>query len=273
MFPARSPFDIPVKNKIDPAPGRWLRIAVHEQSESISNILRHHFTWQRQLTQFIAQALRPGDIFVDVGANLGYFTLVAANAVAKSGCVHAFEPEPRNFALLQRNLSLNSFDHVVCHQVAVGARSGEASLHLSDANLGAHSLMGKEGLVEGRKVSLMTLEDALASELRPLRLIKIDVQGLELQVLKGMERMLAPANPRPEIVMEFNPKDLQRSDPDLLYFRDFVNRFSYRIRAFIANERATVIPPEISLETLVSLHHDFASDGRGAEFDVLLSAW
>ncbi len=271
MFPAQSPFDIPIKNRIDPAPGRWLRIAVHEQSESISNILRYHFTWQRQLTQFIASVLRPGEVFVDVGANLGYFTLVAANAVGRSGCVHAFEPEPRNLALLQRNLSLNSFNHVICHQVAIGAQSGEATLHLSDANLGAHSLTDKADLAAGPKVPLRTLENALADENRPLRMIKIDVQGLELDVLKGMENMLAAVDQKPQIITEFSPRDLQRSDPELLYFRDFVDRFSYRIRAFIANERATVLPPEISLETLVALHHDFLSDGKGAEFDILLS--
>ncbi len=272
MFPAQSPFDIPVKNRIDPAPGRWLRIAVHEQSESISNVLRHHFTWQRQLTQFIAQVLRPGDVFVDIGANLGYFTLVAANAVGRSGCVHAFEPEPRNFALLQRNVVLNSFSHVACHQMAIGARSSAATLHLSGANLGAHSLMDKQDLGDGITVPLKTLVDALANESRPLRMIKIDIQGLEMDVLKGMEGRLAPQQPRPEIVMEFSPKDIQSSDPDLLYFRDFVQRFGYRLRAFIANDRATVMPPAVSLETLLALHHDFVSDGQGAEFDILLSA-
>ena len=270
MFPAKSPFEIPVHNRVDPASRRWLRIAVHERSESISNILRYHLTWQRQLTQFIAQTLRQGEVFVDVGANLGYFTLLAANAVGRSGHVYSFEPEPRNFALLQSNAALNDFTHVTARQFAIGAQSGEARLHLSDANLGAHSLVELEGLGQGLRVPILTLSEALGQEKRAVDMIKIDIQGLELAVLRGAEPLIDTQRRKPRIVMEFNPGPFEQADPGLVWFQDFLRRFGYRTHAFIANERATVIPPAVSMRTLLALHEDFVAEGKGAEFDLLL---
>ncbi len=270
MFPAKSPFEIPVHNRVDPARGRWLRIAVHEQSESISNILRYHFTWQRQLTQFLAQTLRPGQVFVDVGANLGYFTLIAANAVGRAGRVHSFEPEPRNFALLRKNAALNGFEHVTAHQVAIGDRAGEAVLHLSSANLGAHSLVKQDDLTRELRVPVMTLTAALEQETRPVGMIKIDIQGLDLSVLWGAEELIAGQSPRPRVVMEFNPCEFEKADPGLVRFQDFLRRLGYRVHAFIANERASVIPPVVSVGTLLALHRDFTAEGKGAEFDILL---
>jgi FkbM family methyltransferase len=270
-FPASSPFELPIANRVDPAPGRWLRIAVHERSETVSNILRHHFTWQRALTVFIDRFLKPGDVFVDVGANLGYFTLVGANAVGRAGRVHSFEPEPHNMALLRRNLSLNGFGQVVCHEVAVGATSGVADLSLSETNLGAHHLAGPADRGDTLQVPLVTLEEALADEARPINLVKIDIQGGELDVLAGMAALLARPPGPPALLMEFNPAALEDADPGLERFQAFVARHGYRVHGFIANERAGVRPPPLSMETLLALHRDLLAERAGGEFDILLA--
>jgi len=271
MFPAKSPFDLPIANRVDPAAGRWLRIAVHERAETISNMLRHHFTWQRSLTVFIDRWLEPGEVFVDVGANLGYFTLVGANAVGRAGRVHSFEPEPRNMALLRRNLALNRFDQVVCHQVAVGAAPGSAALSLSEANLGAHHLAGPREGHEGIRVRLVTLDEALAGEPRPVKLIKIDIQGGELDALDGAEALLARQARRPAVIMELNPTTLEQADPGLERLQAFVLRHGYRIHGFIANERAGVRPPPLSMDTLLALYCDLLAERAGAELDILLA--
>jgi FkbM family methyltransferase len=146
---------------------------------------------------FTRTILRPGDVMVDVGANLGIFTLVAARQVGASGEVHAFEPVPANFQRLAENVSLNGFGNVRTNQVAAGPAVGEVQLGLdSEADLTAKQMSGGYAVgsvLRQLTVPMLPLDRYVNERLadRPIRLVKIDVEGYESEVLRGMRAVLS----------------------------------------------------------------------------------
>ncbi len=97
-----------------------------------------------ETARLFKEVIRPGDTVVDIGANVGFFSLLAARLVGTAGRVYAFEPEPQNFALLTKNIALNGYTHVVAYRKAVWRRAGLVKLYLSNAlDTGAHTLRPK----------------------------------------------------------------------------------------------------------------------------------
>jgi FkbM family methyltransferase len=139
-------------------------------------------------TSLFQQAIHPGDVVVDVGANIGYYTLLAARAVGPTGHVYAVEPDPANFALLERNVTHNGYaDRVTLVQAAAGAEPGEAALYRSADNHGDHRLFAVPDR-EALRVDVVRVDDVVAG---PADVVKVDVQGFEPAVLAGMQELLA----------------------------------------------------------------------------------
>ena len=140
----------------------------------------------------LAERVRPGATFVDVGASIGFFTLLACRLVGPAGSVVAFEPQRKAASSLRRNAALNGFAMVEVVEAAVSARTGEASLRgLGKAT--AHIVDDDEGEVQ--RVKTTTLDDRLTEPLRAPVIVKIDVEGHERDVLRGMTRLLEEVSP------------------------------------------------------------------------------
>ncbi len=169
-----------------------------------------------ELTDWLVQNLRPvpGDVLLDVGANLGWFTVLFDRLSPDGVAIHAFEPDPVNFDLLSHNLRLNGTHSVTAHRVAVAEEAGTATLHLyDDRNRGKHSLLP---IVDrgGVTVSTVDLDGFLETEgIDPgrIRLVKMDVEGFEYQVLRGMPRLLEQV---PVVLCELLPKYLAKVGRD-----------------------------------------------------------
>lgn len=252
--------------------GRRLKIRTHDRPETVSKFLRIQGVWQRDVSVFIDSVLSAGDVFVDLGANIGYFSVIAAAAVGPSGRVHAFEPEPTNLKLLRANQALNGLGNLVCHQVAIGEKSGRATLYRSRGNLGAHSLLKEDGLADPLEVRLATLDEALAEESGAIRLIKIDLQGADLLALRGMAGLLARQAVKPMIIFEYASQSFVDQDPGLEEFEGFVSRHGYHLHGFVTNTGASPIPPRLDFEAFRALHDSFVRHGPAVEIDLLLSA-
>ncbi len=255
-----------------PGAGQRPALEVHARPEAVSNFLRAYGIWQRPITAFAHQFLEAGDVAVDVGAHIGYFATVFADAVGPDGAVFAFEPDPDNFRLLERNRSLNGFAQISCRQVAVSDRVTKSMLHKSAANLGGSSLVKSSLHRSEIPVRTAPLDQLLERETRPLDLIKIDVEGAELDVLKGMIGLLGRQSVPPAIVMEFSSGQLEAADPGLHFFRDFLSRFGFHVRPFIFQEAPGVLPPRIEVETLLKIHQDLLRFGEAGQLDILLLA-
>jgi FkbM family methyltransferase len=150
-------------------------------------------------TRYFRRLVRPGMVVVDVGANIGYYTLQAASRVGSSGRVHAFEPVAATYARLVRNIRLNGLANVVALQSAVGSRRGRERIFLADgSNTASSRLSGPPPNPTGRTedVEIGTLDDYVAGRRIPrVDIVKIDVEGHELAVLQGMERLLVHGAP------------------------------------------------------------------------------
>lgn len=159
--------------------------------------------------RLIAALLRPGDTAFDVGANIGALTLPMARAVGADGAVRAFEPGAAAARALQEMLQVNGLSDVVeVTEAAVGARAGEASFFEAETS-GLHSLLRASTHVVEKTVRMATLDAATAPG-AVADLVKIDVEGAELQVLEGMERLLRE-NPAVFLIVEFGPEHIRRA--------------------------------------------------------------
>jgi FkbM family methyltransferase len=144
-------------------------------------------TTEPAVQEALADALAPGDVFYDLGANVGFFTLIAAKAVGPTGHVHAFEPEPETAAELRANVALNSLGQVQVHEVAITDSVGEAKLTNSKNKL--RSRLDQRGTI----TVPTTMIDAL--DLPPPNLVKIDVEGAESRAIAGMRRTIRESQP------------------------------------------------------------------------------
>jgi FkbM family methyltransferase len=176
----------------------------------------------------LGRMLRPGDVFVDVGANAGLYTLFAAAAVGPSGRVIACEPSGREQARLRANLALNDFPQVELLKAALGDAPGTASLRLAERYLAGHNSMflTPPGAVREEVVTVTTLDRVLATAAR-CDCVKIDVEGAELRVLRGGADTLARF--RPKLLIEFNPETLAAADTSAAEVAGWLGARGYRL--------------------------------------------
>ncbi|HNU11809.1 MAG TPA: FkbM family methyltransferase [Rubrivivax sp.] len=162
--------------------------------------------FEPEVRDALLRLARPGDTVVDIGANIGWFTLHLARRVGPAGVIHAFEPEPANLRLLEANVRANGLSWVVIHPVALGEAPGEALLHTTAYNTGMHRLYDSV-CCDGPAipVAVQRLDDLLAPG--QVALVKIDVEGYEHAVLRGA-RVLLSTPPQPRVVSEYCPASM-----------------------------------------------------------------
>lgn len=165
-------------------------------------------------TQIACGLIPQGGVVVDIGANIGYYTLLAARAVGATGQVYAFEPEPENFSLLVKNLRLNGYAHVQAQNAAVSDATGTLKLFVSSENKGDHRVYdaGNEKR-PSVTVRVFRLDDYFADDIPQIDLLKMDIQGAEGRALEGMRGVLLSRPPR-AILTEFWPLGLRRAGSD-----------------------------------------------------------
>jgi FkbM family methyltransferase len=212
----------------------------------LADPLQHAMAVQRRyesdVTWIFPYLLRPGDTVVDGGAHIGYLTLLASRRVGPRGSVHAFEPVSRTFAALEENIRLNGAANVRLNRVALAARRGEIELEVpidpEGSGLlawGATSVVLRRGPIE--RAPAIALENyARERGLARIALVKLDLEGAELDALRGMERLLKEARVS-YIVCELNTflADAQGASYDAT--RSFCARFGYRAYDLRRNAR------------------------------------
>lgn len=163
-------------------------------SDHIQSFLYFYGYYEKQLTELIQATLRPGSVMVDVGANVGTFSLLAASLGAIS---YAFEASPDVCSALRRNIALNGFSNIVVHECAMGDHLGEASFYLFEdtgkTNRGQSALF-RRGSGREIRVPMRTLDSTLA-DLSRLDFLKCDVEGADFLVLRGARELLDRFHP------------------------------------------------------------------------------
>ena len=187
-----------------------------------------------KVTWVISRLLAPGDIALDIGANLGFLSLFMARIVGAHGTVHAFEPNPVLCNILKQTFARNHDSNIRLHPVALGASAGEMELRVPRDNLGAASLVRQttSDLAYAHAVRVAGLDDLAAQEsIAGPNFVKLDVEGFELEVLKGAEKFFS--NSQPSILFESNDRSGGRETAPVM---KWLHEHGYR---FI------VIPPRL----------------------------
>lgn len=160
-------------------------------------------THEPHVTRVMRPLLRPGTVMIDIGANIGYYTLLAASRVGSTGKVIAFEPSVENCALLHRSLQVNDFENVVLHNVAVADTARVVGFRMHDSN---GYIIPDHPPTSSEHVQTVTLDHVLGDEPR-IDLIKMDIEGAEGRALQGMHRVMQRCHPI--LFTELNPSALQ----------------------------------------------------------------
>jgi FkbM family methyltransferase len=172
--------------------------------------------YERCTTELFKSLLKPGMVVLDIGANFGYYGLIAARAVGNTGKIYAFEPEPKNFRLLVNNIKLNAFANMIPLPIALSNEDGKASLFLNKTNLGAHSVCQRNVAAVGDlvEVETTTLDNFVQRKMETQRvdLIIMDVQGAEGLVIAGADQTLRRNDVK--ILMELWPYGLRNVGTD-----------------------------------------------------------
>lgn len=141
-------------------------------------------------TLLFKNAVKEGMVVVDVGANIGWYTLVAAARVGDRGRVYAFEPDPSNYALLMKNIQANGYGNVIAVQKAISRETGTARLFLCVDNKGDHRIYDSHDGREAITVSVTSLDEFFRDNECPIDIIKMDMQGAEIAGLQGMSKVI-----------------------------------------------------------------------------------
>lgn len=219
-------------------------------SKKTQRILYLQKLYEPYIYNYLVKNLREGGVFIDIGANVGFYALLGAKLVGKNGKVYAFEPENKNFSDLIANIKLNGLRNVACINKAVAKDSKKSKLFINPLNDGGGSLI-KFNLYSDDKekwsfekikghfpktkleqnIETISLDQFLMDEKikKPIDMIKIDVEGNELNTLMGMQKLLESEN-APEIICE-----VSRSGNEIF---NILNRYNYKI--YTLNEKGEV---------------------------------
>ena len=193
------------------------------------------------------------DTVVDVGANIGFYTLIFARLVGETGKVIAFEPDPDNFELLQRNVELNGYRNITLVRKALSRANESTRLYLSDVNTAGHRIYDSKQNWRSVPIEAVRLDDYFGQELPCVNFLKMDIEGSELAAFEGMPRILANS-PDLRIMSEFYPFGLTRfgSLP-----RDYLEKLtSFGFVIYDIDGRGGVVEPASVADLVSKYRHE-----------------
>ena len=204
--------------------GLWIRVSGASGLEW--KVLRGH-SIEGVTTVAFRGLVRPGMTVFDVGANVGYYAMTAAALMGGSGSVHAFEPTPAVAQRLRQNVDLNGIKTVIINAVAVGEMTGKLGLRLNADDSEGNSLVAFGDDWAAVEVPVTTLDDYTASRgVSTVDVLKIDVEGAEVSVLRGARRLLG-GDAAPLILIEFNPLALHAAGTSPVLLQSALRELGY----------------------------------------------
>jgi FkbM family methyltransferase len=199
-------------------------------TEHVQRWIYYFGVYERETVELFLRLVKPGMTVVDIGANVGQYTLLANSVVGASGSVHAFEANSRNATKLRANLAQNDSSRVEVNAVALSDTVGTVTLYsANNDNAGEHSLFQFDSTMQGEEITAITLDHYVASAAfgssRRVDVIKIDVQGAEAMVLRGAETTLRTHQPL--IICEFEERWLQGMGSSTVELKAWLRSLGY----------------------------------------------
>ena len=242
---------VPLRHPRKTAKVNGFTLRVHSRHEYIARQLFLYGCYEQPEIDSLCSLVRPGDIVLDVGANIGLYSVHLSRAVGPSGQVHAFEPDPANVVLLRQNVEHNACTNVVIHPYGLGAVNEQRALYLNKANKGYQSILRAEVSTGQITIELRRGRDVIGDMV--VAAMKIDVEGAEPLVLDGFDTW------PPVILFEFLPDQLRMMDvAPCIFLQRFIDR-GYRLEQIDGARR---VP--LTKDTMAAL-----SSGSGFAYNLI----
>jgi len=201
--------------------------------------------YERGVTSLFKELVNEGMVVLDIGAHIGYYTLIAAGIVGDRGKVYAFEAAPENFSLLLRNIEVNGYTNVIPIQKAVSNKIGVTTLFLGPLGYaGTHSIYNVHNKSVMIKVEVTSLDEFFKDIQCKIDLIKMDIEGAEMSALEGMANLIK-RNTSLKIITEFYPKLLQIAGFSPDGFLNKLTDFGFKL-FIISNQKPYIKAAEIT---------------------------
>lgn len=214
--------------------------------------------WEMWITKFFKGVIKEGMTVVEIGTNIGYYTLLAASQIGGGGRLYAFEANPAVFDILFQNMNINGFlDRVTLVNKAVLDKSGKLEFHILKRHHGSSSIIGfdKELLkkqyrdeIETIEVEAVSLDEYFLNKDMKIDVIKMDAEGSEGLIFKGMKRLLKN-NPAIKIICEFTPCLISPTGIEPKDFLEEITNYGFKFR--IINTDSTAV--DISIDELLKI--------------------
>jgi len=232
----------------------------------IHGFLEHDIFPEPGSSAMLCRLLRPGDQFIDVGAHIGYFSMLTAAFVGPTGCVYSLEPNRDNFSRLTHHIALNNYDNVIPLNCAAAIQTGPRELFLQAGNDGGHAIWDINTLPAHKtepaaktRIFAVALDDLFPHPApNTIRALKIDVEGAEMEVLRGAQRLLSIAD-IPVVICECHRERLQGAGASEIMMRDFMRSLGYDTFADChSNEHLVHLDPGATMSTKAIFNLIFA---------------
>jgi FkbM family methyltransferase len=229
----------PLLQKLDASPakiakGTYLYLDPMDYYDGLKYFI-HGLNKREPISNIATQLLRPGDCMIDVGANVGYFTALAALTVGVHGIVHSFEASPDTYQKLQVLAKNNLYGNIKTHNYAVSDEDGTVEFHCGPTDHTGISSMRNLGTKTSSTVKTSAIRlDSMMESIPPVRLIKIDVEGAEIRALQGMKSLIVRDSPY--VITEVSDgmlSQLGSSKKELVDYFYNLGYSAYRVQAFI----------------------------------------
>lgn len=158
--------------------------------DGIAQQLLFEGDYEPLMTSVFKKIVKPNDVVIDIGANIGYYSMLAASLVGVNGVVWSFEPEPTNYEYLKKNVELNNYLNIFSQQKAVTSKTGYADLYVSKVESGEHSLLSvRDHVKDSIRVQTLALDDLFTTNTK-VNVIKTDTEGNDCNIIYGARNLI-----------------------------------------------------------------------------------
>lgn len=184
-------------------------------------------------TRLMLGQAKKGDVVVDIGANIGFDSILLASKVGSKGKVYAFEPDPINFSILKKNIKANKMKNIIAIRLAVSDKNGISHLFKSEENYGDHRIYQSDSHEKKNKIKTIKLDNFIKEK---VNLIKIDTQGWEPKVIMGAKKIIE--RDKPIIFFEYWPEGMKEAKLNAKWMMQFLEKIYKKI--FLINDELNI---------------------------------